>query len=228
MPLIEVDDDTLNFLLECKKELNTQDNRATRNVIFFNEYPERHYAEYGDDYHSDGYVWLNPDHTQVCDDEELVDYILDTLDDNVLDILKKWHSLSFYDDPYNAEEPYDEPTTTLKDWLLKGIKENSYESNLYEIIRELINSIINDEESEEDCRKLEIEFSEYSKLNYSESMTINESGLFSFFENDIQAHKELDGHNYHRGEHSYGGSIQRTPMMLKLRDILMKTEWRAV
>jgi hypothetical protein len=222
MKQIEVDDDTYNFLVKCQKELHEQDNRSTANVIFFNQYEKRCYAEYHDDYHSDGYEWYNPNWDNgsrgVESDEELVDYLLEYGDEEEIDALNKLYTKDI-ENMINSEKP------TLKEWFIAMIDEKqqySGHSELIDYIEDYIEQINNAIGEEQEVTIEDFDsWKDITKISYSKDYKIAESGLFSFFSSDIEEHKRLDGHNYRPNTRSYGGSIQRTPNMLQLREWLL-------
>jgi len=226
MPTIEVDDDTYNFLIKCQKELNEQDNRCTSNVIFFNQYEDRNYAEYHDGYHSDGYEWYNPNWDNgdrgVESDEELVDCLLEYGYEEEIEALDILYTK-------DIENMIDSEKPTLKKWFIDMLDEDlqySGHSKLIEYIEDYIEQI-NDSIGEE----IEVTIEDFdawkdiTKISYSKNYKIAESGLFSFFESDIAEHKRLDSHNYRENTRSFGGSIQRTPSMLKLLEWLTNQDF---
>ena len=211
MPMIEVDEKTLKFLQECQEALKTQDNRMTANVIFFNEYPERDYSEYGDGYHSDGNVWYDPDASEAYDsDKEFLEFAQYNLPE-LFSILKKYHELANTD-------------LDVITWLTQRM-EDSYGHDLYDVLSDVIQEVVSDEDAEDDLNELLDLTGDILRISYNTSNVVAESGLFSFFEKDIENHKRLDGHNYREGQHSYGGSIQRAPMMLDLREFLLNQDF---
>lgn len=82
---ITITDEEYEFLKLCKKELNTQNNRSTRDPIYCIQDIHR---EYGKDsmYGFDGYVWIDifcSENIYYTDEELLQDYSL--MNDNDLD-----------------------------------------------------------------------------------------------------------------------------------------------
>jgi hypothetical protein len=53
---------------------------------------------------------------------------------------------------------------------------------------------------------------------------ISDSGCFSLFEKDLEYHSNQNKHNFRKNTYSYVGSIQRTPMMLKLIKLLKEVK----
>jgi len=217
MPSIEVDDETYKFLLECQILLKTQDNRSTRDVIFFNEYPERYYADYGDGYYTDNHEWIFTDCYAPVSDEDLFECMMQNYEDEMKELEKLYEK-----DVENCDKK-----KLFSVWFNENL-EDDYNDNLFDTINEIAYELKEDSMSYTEHKKYMEIFSALSdvrKISYREEMKICDFGLFSFFEADIKKHKELDGHNYKHGQHSYGGSIQRSPLMLQLRDWLLNQDF---
>jgi hypothetical protein len=219
MPKIEVSEETLKFLSQCQTELKTQDSRCTRNVIFFNKYPTKVYAECNDKYHEEGYSWLNYDHTECLDDtEKLVDYFDESLDEEEYNTIREI---------YNFDVENMDKKPEFKSWLIDIIDEKGdrYIDNLYDIFINVFEDMF--EDMKFNIEKLDfIKRYNYTRISYSKGNDrICESGLFSFFGIDVAEHKRLDGHNYMKNQYSYGGSIQRSPYMLQLREWLLNQDF---
>jgi hypothetical protein len=220
MPTIEISNETLEFLRSCKNELLTQDNRCTANVIFFNEYEDRSYADYQDGYHSDGYIWFDSNWDSPCEtDEELFEY-LESCDSENFAKLEKIYE-------YDVKDMLTTKKPTMEAWFLDILKDNQYDSNFLLILYDNFSDIdfrevfeINDFVFDDEFRY----WHDIHRISYNKEFKPAESGLFSFFESDIAEHKRLDGHNYRSGQHSYGGSIQRSPKMLQLLELLTTIE----
>jgi hypothetical protein len=214
MPKIEVSNEIYDFLISCQEELKTQDNRSTTNVFFVNQYVDRDYANYNDDYHSDGYVWFDSGiMDSPCEtDKELFEYIHD-YSEETWDIIKTI---------YNYDIKNCDKDKEIKEWFLEMV-DDSYEENLVDILESSffdlpLKEIFDDEKF---CLSSSLSlWAEIHKISYNKDYKIDESGLFSFFESDVEEHKRLNGHNFRSGTRSYGCSIQRTPKMLQLLDWL--------
>ncbi|MGD9678138.1 MAG: hypothetical protein AB7V16_07210 [Vulcanibacillus sp.] len=197
MKTIEVSDEVYEFLKECKKELNTQDNRSTRNPIYTIWHKVKEYGI------SDGYA---SEHIYLWDDSEYenLEEVFNSLlvDGYESDLLQAYSE-------NNVEEKLileiDEHTVPiLKEWFTDKL--NEYE--VMEFMEELTGN----------------NFSKVG-IRWKHEQATNE-GCFSFFEKDAEDHIKLNGHNIRGEKYTYADSLYRSPRMEKLMEILNTLEFK--
>lgn len=222
MPTIEVSEETLKFLQEAQELLKTQDNRSTANVLFLMKYPEKVYADFGDNYHSEGEEWVDRDNSEdIGTNEDLFEYLLD----NWVEVNKILEDKYIYDhtEPNTPPEEIDPEVSReeLKEWFVETV-EDSYDDCIGDILRNMYDS--DDGDKTPDFSFLPV----IERVSYRKVEMTCGSGLFSFFEKDVELHTKLNGHNFYKGQYSYGASIQRSPLMLQLREFLLKQDFKKI
>lgn len=195
MKTIQVTDEVYEFLKNCKEELNTQDNRCTRNPLYTIWH---HIIEYGiaDDF-SEGEVY-------IWDDDEFqnLEDLFNFMDNNDYeDLIIKVYN---YYNPQVLVEVYNEDTgikEKVKEWFCD--RNNSFE--IIDLMSELTSNTF------------------YSVGIRKKQEQVVNGACFSFFEKDAFDHIKMNGHNIKGKTYTYADSLYRTPRMEKLLSIL-KTE----
>lgn len=196
MKTITVTDEQYDLLCKCQNLLNNQDNRCTANPIFGFIYKEE--LPTHPDY-VDKYVWVDfggdGEHHDFEDDEILIDYMMTYYEDELNDL---WSKAAF-------DSLVRKGHKSIKDYLIWVIKDSKITTNGN------LSSYLGSKWCE--IRRLPMRLVEQV---YRE--------CFSFFESDIYSHYNMNAHNMPdniQHQHGYAFSNYRTPLMNKLRELLM-------
>jgi predicted CopG family antitoxin len=204
MKTINLSDEDYNFLVEAKKLLLTQDNRCTRDPIYYVKYKTKIYGIDSD--YADGYDWRETNHSTITVPEELFDSVFEN--DSFQEIVSLYNEQMGNDIEFNclAEEPF-------------GSKENE----------EKVRKWFNDESSEDYSELCELLDSLYNiqKVFYIfEDKVYNDANIFSLFEIDAVEYAKSKNHDGVDPGNvwSYADSTWRASRMNKLRDIIQRMD----
>jgi len=111
MKTIKVSDKQYELLKKWKELLNTQDNRGTRDPIYYIKSPERTYGF--DREYTDKYVYIFDGEEIAEDDSELFEWLYDDWEKE----LSKLFGDATYENEFDYEK--DIPKDDLKEWFIK-------------------------------------------------------------------------------------------------------------
>jgi hypothetical protein len=197
MKTIEVTDEQYEALKEMQNELNTQDNRHTRDPMYV--IMDTHKVPTSSDY-SDDYEWFNSNDSEtIGNDEELFEFLCENHESKLLEV---------YNGIYDRDvlfkvvtEITDSNKEEIKEWLLDEIK---YENDLDFL--------------------LDLDYISKVYLLDEESIMYSQGFPVSFFEKDLKEHLKSNSYHYSAKATTYACSLWRSSRMERLRDILVKIE----